>query len=73
MRIQQITETEVKSSWIKDITNTGNHATMTLGNGKAYQILNIGPEGFDKWFNSPSKGNFYNTKIRDNFEIRRIA
>lgn len=73
MRLQQILEHSVKSSWIKDLTRTGNHATMTLNNGKAYQILGIGEDGFKRWYYSPSKGKHYNTKIKDTYTIKRIA
>lgn len=73
MKIQQITEQKVESSWIKDLTITGKHATMSLLNNKAYQILDIEEEKFEQWINSPSKGNFYTNEIKDSYKINRIA
>lgn len=72
MKISDLLEQKVSSSWIKDLTITGKNATMTLNNGKAYQILNILPDEFEWWLNSPSKGNYYNTEIKDEYVVKRI-
>lgn len=72
MRLEELLETSVKSSWIKDLTITGNHATMLLRNGKTYQILDIDPAVFEHWLNSPSKGIYYNNEIKDTYNINRV-
>jgi len=69
MRIDEVT---VQSSWIKDITSTGQHATMTTKAGKAYQVLDIGPEKAGEWINSPSKGKYYAQNVKDQYQINHI-
>ena len=72
MILYELVEDSVNSSWIMDLTSTGKHATMSLNNGAVYQILDIDPAIYDRWINSPSKGNFYNTQVRDGHTVNRI-
>jgi len=72
MKISELLEQKVSSSWIKDLTLSGKHAIMTLNNGKEYQILNILPQEFKQWLASPSKGNYYNNEVRNEYTIKRI-
>ena len=72
MKLLELYEARVGSSWIADLTSTGQHATMSLKNGNVYQVLNIEPDKFEQWFSSPSKGNYYNNKVRDRYKINRI-
>jgi len=72
MRLIDLTETPVSGTWIKDLTSTGQHATMSLKNGKVYQILNIDPDEFERWMASPSKGNYFNTEVRNEYTVNRI-
>ena len=69
-----LTEKEVDSSWIKDVTytRTTKIATITLNNGWQYQIHNISRRKFDKFHAAPSKGAFYNYYIRNDHNINRI-
>lgn len=66
-------EQTVKSSWIKDVTSTGQHATMTTNKGDSYQILDIGSEAVEEWLNAPSKGKYYAQHIKNQFTINRIG
>jgi len=45
---------------------------MSLKNGKIYQILNIDPDEFERWLASPSKGNYFNNEIRNEYTVNRV-
>jgi len=72
MQLSELYEAKVGSSWIADLTSTGQHATMSLKNGKIYQILNIDPDEFERWLASPSKGNYFNNEIRNEYTVNRV-
>jgi frataxin-like iron-binding protein CyaY len=73
MKINELLEQKVDSSWIRDITYTNGNVAMTLNNGQIYQILNMSEENFNRWLSAPSKGNYYNTNVRDSYAVQQAA
>ena len=75
MRLTDIlTEKPVQSSWITNLTyNRPNKTlTMSLSNGKSFSIPGITRSTFERWVNSPSKGQFFHNFIKDSFLVSRI-
>jgi hypothetical protein len=72
--VEILNEKPVQSSWITDLLyNRPNKTiTMRLSNGKAYSIPGITRTGFERWVKSPSKGQYFQEKIRDTYQVRRI-
>lgn len=75
MQIKEIlSEKSVESSWITDLTfnRSGKILTMRISNGKYYTIRNITRTIFERWVLSPSKGQFFQNFIRDNYPVKRL-
>lgn len=69
-----LNEKPVESSWITDLLyNRPNKVlTMRLSNGKSYSIPGITRTTFEQWIKSPSKGKFFQDRIRDTYRVTRI-
>ena len=75
MKIAELlNEKRVDSAWITDIIyNRPNRIiTMRLSNGNAYSIVGPSRRMFERWVNSPSKGSFFHSNIKKNYNITRI-
>jgi hypothetical protein len=70
----QLEEEPVLSSWISDITlqRNGRDATMSLGNGRRYSVLGLGPQLYAAWIAAPSKGKFWHAQVKQKFQVKRI-
>ncbi len=69
-----MTEAEVESSWISNITyNRPNRTlTLTLGDGKVYKVSRIPRTMYDKWRVSPSKGKFFHDAVKGKYPVSRL-
>jgi len=69
-----LNEKPVESSWITDlIYNRPNKTvTMRLSNGMSYSIPGITRTTVERWIKSPSKGRYFQEKIRDTYQVSRI-
>jgi hypothetical protein len=45
---------------------------MRLSDGKSYSIPGIDRKGFEDWTNYSSKGEYFHTFVKPNYEINRI-
>lgn len=72
MKINELLEQKVSSSWLKDVTMTNNNAVMTLQNGDKYQILDLTPEEYEQWINSPSTGAFFTKNIKPTHTVNKL-
>lgn len=77
MRLRELTirEDPVMSSWIANITLTKGRSgdvTMALKNGNRYSIKKVGPQLFQAWKASGSKGQFWHNQIKNNFVVMRL-
>lgn len=72
--IEFLTEKPVKSTWITDITyNRPNKViTMRLSNGRTYSIPGITRTTFERWTSAPSKGRYFQDRIRNTYNIQRL-
>lgn len=73
MKIEELTEAQVSSSWLKDVTFTNGNAAMTLRNGQVYEIFDITEETYNQWMSAPSIGAFYNKNIKDAYKVNRVS
>jgi len=72
-----ISEEEVMSSWIDELTyephpeaeGEGN-VEMLLGNGRAYTVYNVAYGEYEDWLSSPSKGRYWHANIKDVYTVR---
>ena len=74
MRLYQLNEVAVNSSWIADLEYDGDYGDviMTLNSGRTYQVAGV-PEGmFEEWVLADSKGKFWHSDIRDHYRTTRI-
>lgn len=69
-----LNEKPVESSWITDLSYNRPNKTlkMSLSNGRTYSILGITRTTFERWAASPSKGKYFQDRIRDTYNINRI-
>ena len=69
-----LNEKPVQSTWITDITHNRPNRTVTmrLSDGKSYSIPGIDRKGFEDWTNYSSKGEYFHTFVKPNYEITRI-
>lgn len=67
-------EKPVTSTWISNIAYNRNKriATMRLSNGRTFSIPGVTRTTFEKWTNSPSKGEFFHAAIKGRYNIQRI-
>lgn len=75
MRIRDLFEAPVDSSWVKDLTYAypWNLKTviMTTKVGYKYRILDVPQHVLAKWKKSPSKGQFFHQYIKHNYRVVR--
>jgi hypothetical protein len=73
--IEFLKEKAVESIWITDLVyNRPNKIlTMRVSDGKTYSIPGVTRATFERWINSPSKGQFFHNQIKDKFDIKRIT
>lgn len=69
-----ITEKPVLSSWITHIVLQRNKrdVTVTLNNGRKYQVAGLGRKLYSNWINSESKGQFWHKFVKGNYTVTRI-
>lgn len=69
-----LNEKAVESAWITDLVfNRPNKTlTMRLSDGKTYSIPNMTRAMFEKWYKSPSKGEFFHNNVKDSYNVKRI-
>lgn len=77
MRLRELTirEDPVLSSWIANITlvkNRSGDVTMRLKNGNTYSVKRVGPELYQAWLTSGSKGQFWHNQIKNNYDVVRL-
>lgn len=75
MRLRELFETPVVSSWITDITlmtDRSGNCVFATRSGRRYRVEGVGEQVFDQWIAAPSKGQFFNDVIRDQYEIVRL-
>lgn len=73
MKIAEVTEAPVVSSWITDITLADDDSvTVALNDGKRYRVEAVGDAVYQQWLTAPSKGRFFHEQIKDNYEVRRL-
>ena len=73
MKLSEVTEAPVESSWITDITLADDGSvTVALNDGKRYSVEGVGDAVYQQWMNAPSKGKFFHEQIKDNYEVRRL-
>lgn len=71
MRLNQINEVQVLSSWINDLRYENDAVIMVLDDGHQYRIGGV-PEGmFRQWIMSHSKGKYWHDNIRDHYHISK--
>jgi hypothetical protein len=46
---------------------------VTFATGRVYAYANVPPDVVSAFRNSPSKGRFFNTEIRDNYDCREVT
>ena len=75
MKLRELFETPVSSSWITDITlmtdNSGNCVFATVS-GNRYRVEGLGEQMYNQWIAAPSKGQFFNDQIRDQYQVVRL-
>jgi len=72
MRIQELLETAVKSSWISDIFYDGTNVTLTVKDGKRYLIKGMPKNVVRNWLRSKSKGAYWNKKLRVTYMAKAV-
>lgn len=73
MKIFEVTEAPVESSWITDITLADDGSvTIALNDGKRYSVEGLGDAVYQQWIAAPSKGRFFHEQIKDNYQVRRL-
>lgn len=75
MRLYQIlSEKQVESSWITDITYNRPNKTLSfrLSNGRSYSVPGITRRQFEQWTASPSKGRYFHDQVKGRYNITRI-
>ena len=70
----KLEEKAVQSTWITDIVHNRKekYVTMRLSNGRQFRIPGIARTFFERWINSPSKGQFWHTFVKGKFQVSRI-
>lgn len=73
MKIEEISEDAVNSSWISEIHyhEENKIVTMLTSLGNQYEVHDVPENVYNEWLSSPSKGRYYNTKVRNNYEVTR--
>ena len=73
--IDILTEKQVMSSWIHDITYNRKRKIlfMTLQNGRRYAIENFTRSEFERWYNASSKGKFWHAFVKGFYDVVRVA
>lgn len=67
-------EKNVTSTWIVDLSNnrTKKIVSMTLNNGRRYEIYNVSRRMFDKWHAASSKGKFWHDNVKGFYSVKRV-
>lgn len=67
-------EKPVTSSWQGDIAYNRRTkiATLTLNNGRKYQIHDMSRREFDKWHNASSQGKFWHKFVAGFYDVTRV-
>lgn len=65
---------EVESSWIKAVNYFAEEEAMEIAllNGKQYVYFGVSKEKFDNFLGAESKGEFYNEKIKGEYNSLRV-
>lgn len=75
MRLRELLEVAVVSSWITDVTlmtdDSGNCVFATQS-GNRYRVNSLGEQVYAQWISAPSKGQFFNDVIRDQYVVVRL-
>lgn len=75
MRLRELIEAPVKSSWLSDITlvkGRNGDVTMALENGRRYSVKGVGSRLYYNWVSAPSKGKFWHENIKNKFQVTRL-
>ena len=75
MKLQDLMEEPVQSSWIENLTliRTGKDVTMVTNAGNRYRIKNVPYPLYIAWIQSDSKGKFWHRNIRGKFIVKRLV
>lgn len=72
MKIIELLEATVKSSWISDITYDGKDVILTVRDGKRYLIKNMPKNVVRNWLRSKSKGAYWNKRLSKVYKSTRV-
>lgn len=73
MRIRELNEMEVFSSWIEILTYDNGSVIMQLLNGNEYEIDRVSMGLYSRWVSAPSKGKFWHRNLRGRYHVTRVA
>ncbi len=66
-------EEAVLSSWIEDLAiDKDGDVLMSLHSGRSYVIQNLGKDTYQTWISAGSKGKFWHSNIKNNYQVRRV-
>lgn len=72
MRIRDLYEIPVRSSWLSDLTYDDNSIILTISTGERYIINGVPETVYNDWVDAKSKGQFFHQKIKNAFTIKPL-
>ncbi len=75
MRLREILEASVNSSWLVSLTpmaDGSGRIVFATGSGNRYRIEGSSEQLYREWLASQSKGQFFHDRIKDQFTVTRL-